>query len=102
MLTRREHMALHPGWDGWHAKKERCIRGHEFTPENTYVRKSGARMCRACMNLRVREWRAKKSAPGGLTDVMGPVKEGGNVISKLSDRPAGDVMSGTGIEVEME
>ena len=30
-----------------------CLRGHEFTPENTYVRRdTGARQCRACRRLR--------------------------------------------------
>lgn len=30
----------------------RCDKGHEFTDENTYVRKSGKRECRACMRTR--------------------------------------------------
>lgn len=30
------------------ARKTYCKRGHEFTPENTYIRKSGARTCRQC------------------------------------------------------
>ena len=29
-------------------RENRCRRGHELTPENTIVRKSGERMCRAC------------------------------------------------------
>ena len=33
-------------------KKTHCIRGHEFTPENTYTDVRGARICRACK----REW----------------------------------------------
>ena len=28
--------------------KTHCKRGHEFTPENTYVLKGGGRLCRAC------------------------------------------------------
>jgi len=72
MVTRREHMTLHPGWDGWHAVKERCGRGHEFTPENTYVRKNGARMCRECMKLRVANWRRKNRPPGGGPGLMEP------------------------------
>lgn len=46
-----------------------CKRGHEFTPENTYVPKDGGRHCRACRKSRheanprkydpvkMREWR---------------------------------------------
>lgn len=29
-------------------KKRACIRGHAFTPENTYVRPDGRRRCREC------------------------------------------------------
>ncbi len=32
--------------------KTHCKHGHEFTDENTYVRKEGNRMCRACMHER--------------------------------------------------
>ena len=28
--------------------KTHCLRGHEFTPANTYIRPRGERMCRAC------------------------------------------------------
>ena len=34
------------------AAKTHCIRDHEFTPENTYVRPDGGRTCRACKRLR--------------------------------------------------
>lgn len=30
------------------AAQTHCIRGHEFTPENTYVRKNSCRTCVAC------------------------------------------------------
>jgi hypothetical protein len=30
------------------ARKTACIRGHEFSRENTYIGKSGGRHCRAC------------------------------------------------------
>lgn len=32
--------------------KDRCIRGHAFTPENTYRRPGGGRDCRACWKAR--------------------------------------------------
>jgi hypothetical protein len=32
--------------------KTHCVRGHEFTPENTYARGDGGRDCRACWKLR--------------------------------------------------
>lgn len=39
------------------ARKTHCKRGHEFTPENTYVYKSGSRSCRTCMRDRKRLYR---------------------------------------------
>ncbi len=36
------------------AAKSHCIRGHEFTGENTYIKKNGNRECRACKRARAR------------------------------------------------
>lgn len=33
-----------------------CKHGHEFTPENTYIRPNGRRQCRTCTNDRTREY----------------------------------------------
>jgi hypothetical protein len=33
-------------------KKTHCIRGHEFTPENTYIDLNGWRYCRICVRAR--------------------------------------------------
>ncbi|MBM0235909.1 hypothetical protein JNW88_00205 [Micromonospora sp. ATA32] len=41
------------------ARKTRCVSGHEFTPENTYVRPEGGRECRECIRTRNRQ---RKSA----------------------------------------
>jgi hypothetical protein len=43
------------------AAKTHCVKGHEFTPENTYRRKDsgkGRRNCRACADARWRAYRA--------------------------------------------
>jgi len=37
-----------------------CRNGHEYTEENTYVTKSGTRMCRACRNAAMRKYRSNK------------------------------------------
>jgi hypothetical protein len=38
-----------------HAAKTHCKNGHEFTPENTYIRPdNGGRQCRACNVIQVR------------------------------------------------
>jgi len=37
-----------------------CPRGHEYTSENTYVRKRGIRECRTCITAKQRlRWRAR-------------------------------------------
>ena len=41
--------------------KDRCINGHEFTPENTYRRKGG-RSCRVCRRAEKRAYQARKRA----------------------------------------
>lgn len=38
-----------------HKNKTHCVNNHEFTPENTYMRKHGGRSCRTCKKLRQRE-----------------------------------------------
>ena len=35
------------------ARKTHCKRGHEFTPDNTYITPTGQRHCRACQRRRV-------------------------------------------------
>ena len=48
--------------------KDRCFRGHKFTPENTAIRPNGKRLCRACAKDRRRlrmqdpEYRARQRA----------------------------------------
>lgn len=45
------------------AEKSHCVRGHEFTPENTYLksdRSNGRRACRACGRENTRAYLARK------------------------------------------
>lgn len=46
---------------GMVATRTHCIRGHEFTERNTYIKSNGTRCCRACRNERTKtpENRAK-------------------------------------------
>lgn len=37
--------------------KTHCLRGHEFTPENTYVRKDKGKGKRGCRECRAQQWR---------------------------------------------
>jgi hypothetical protein len=45
------------------AKKTHCLRGHEFTVENTWISKHNMRHCRECARLRKRESRALRMQP---------------------------------------
>ncbi len=36
-----------------------CKRGHELTPENTYVRPNGQRACKTCKQASEREYRQR-------------------------------------------
>ncbi len=42
------------------SRKTHCIHGHEFTPENTYIRKEGKRNCKACTLESCRRQRKRK------------------------------------------
>jgi hypothetical protein len=50
----------------WAAKRAQthCKRGHEFTPQNTYVTTKGGRVCRICMNAKSQAWRDKIRSQG--------------------------------------
>lgn len=47
-VTQAENLLRGDGFVGVNARKTRCVNGHEFTDENTYVRPNGRRVCRAC------------------------------------------------------
>lgn len=54
-----------------HAAKTECIHGHEFSKENTYYRKSGARCCRICMRARTSKYGKKRwRTLVGITEVV--------------------------------
>jgi hypothetical protein len=46
----------------WQKNKDECKHGHPFTPENTRIRRSGARSCIECGRIRSREYQRKKRA----------------------------------------
>lgn len=53
-VTRGENLLRGETLQGINSRKTRCVNGHEFTPENTYVTRSGHRACRACGRISVR------------------------------------------------
>ena len=45
---------------GSNATRTHCKHGHEYTPENTKIIRSGSRWCRECGRERTRRWNAKR------------------------------------------
>jgi hypothetical protein len=56
-----QYVNVHRSDSPWalNARKTHCNAGHEFTPENTYMR-AGGRSCRECRNEASRRHRARK------------------------------------------
>ncbi len=48
-VTQRENLLRGDTITARNAAKTHCLRGHEFTSDNTYVRPGGKRNCRTCM-----------------------------------------------------
>ena len=40
----------------WQSNVTQCPKGHDYTPENTRIFKSGSRACRKCATIQSREW----------------------------------------------
>jgi hypothetical protein len=62
-VTNRTNLLRGDGIAALNARKTHCKRGHEFTPENTYVWREGTRACRACHTAQEQARRQKKEAP---------------------------------------
>lgn len=62
-VTHRENVARSRHPVGVALRTNRCVNGHEFTPENTRIRRNGSRTCIECSRERTRRYRA--NARGG-------------------------------------
>jgi hypothetical protein len=60
LLTRGENSLAGDGPAAQNARKTHCVAGHEFTEQNTHIRKEGHRECRACARDRARRYRSSK------------------------------------------
>ena len=52
----RENVLLGFGLPAINARKTHCLRGHEFSKENTRITKEGGRVCKKCKNDYQRSW----------------------------------------------
>ena len=69
VVTQRENVMRSPiAMGALNAAKTHCAQGHEYTPENTYIFRSGPprtttmRVCRTCRRRRNRNYAARKRA----------------------------------------
>ena len=65
-LTHRANVLAGNTTPARHAAQTHCLRGHEFTPENTYLNPRGERQCRQCISLRekrLHQQRQRESQP---------------------------------------
>ena len=53
-VTRRINLLRGMTQTALNASKTHCPAGHPYSPENTYIRPKGQRVCKACSNLRSR------------------------------------------------
>lgn len=85
-LTALEHVKLGNNASAVNARKTHCKHGHEFTPANTYWRRTGGRGCKQCRALSTREgqrdrrrrglwWRASEPAGSGRCQYCGRHQE---------------------------
>lgn len=61
-VTQRENLLRGATITAINASKTHCINGHEFTPENIWIRtgKGGGRCCRECSRIRTRETKLRR------------------------------------------
>ena len=57
-VTNKENSHRGVGF-GSRTHQTHCVHGHEFTPQNTYVRREGTRNCKTCQRASERKWREK-------------------------------------------
>ena len=63
-VTSRENTMRGDNFAALNARKDHCVHGHPFTPENTYIRirQAGGRDCRRCNADRVARSAARRKA----------------------------------------
>ncbi|OZC50545.1 hypothetical protein CH289_16090 [Rhodococcus sp. RS1C4] len=61
-VTMRENTLRGESVPAVNARKTHCVRGHEFTTENTYPIPAGGRACRTCRQIARRAHQSRKAA----------------------------------------
>ena len=68
-VTNRENVFRGEGIAVANAAKTHCAHGHEFTSENTRIRRNGKRICRECRRINGRRYDAHKKLATPLAEV---------------------------------
>lgn len=67
-VTRGENVLRGVGNPAVNRDKTHCLKGHEFTPENTYFNKHGHRGCRACGREGAQRRAQKRGGPNPVSE----------------------------------
>lgn len=59
-VTRSENLRRSPLKKLQNVNQTHCKRGHEFTADNTMIRRNGWRACRTCMRMLIQNWRNRE------------------------------------------
>lgn len=71
-VTGRVNLLRGDTFQAANARKTRCVNGHPFSPENTYIIKDGKRACRTCRREAMYRYRARYGRTGSATNPFPP------------------------------
>jgi hypothetical protein len=77
------------------ARRERCVAGHEFSENNTYVSPDGRHHCRECCRARSRKWKAKQA-----TERLSEFDERVLTVDEIAAEDDALALSPAGVDVE--
>ena len=93
-ITHAEHNAWHLNAAAWYERqrgKTHCPHGHEYTPENTKV-KRGRRHCRECNRVYMRAYHARRKALSALREIDRRGSKGhGNACAEIASAAIAEI-----------
>ena len=70
-VTRSVNLRRGIGLSAQAIRRNQCLRGHEYTSDNTYVDKKGSRSCKTCRRQKSRNWWQKYGKEWRNASVIG-------------------------------